>query len=318
MGDFWSMALKQVMEIYDLLDDPHISGQKVAELLKTRGLQRVQVQRVRGAQGETDFVRIDVPGSRGRTNGGEAPTLGVIGRLGGIGARPARIGLVSDADGAIAALAVALKLADMNRRGDVLPGDVIITTHVCPRAPVVPHEPVPFMGSPVDMETMNRYEVDPAMEAILSVDTTKGNRVLNQRGFAISPTVKEGYILRPSDDLISIMEIVTGRPAVVLPLATQDITPYGNGLYHINSIMQPSTATTSPVVGVAVTTQSVVPGSATGASHQVDIEQVVRFCIETAIAFGQGTCRFYSAEEFKRLVELYGSMRHLQGCTASS
>jgi len=35
------------------------------------------------------------------------------------------IGLVSDADGAIAALSIALKLADMKEQGDVLPGDVM-------------------------------------------------------------------------------------------------------------------------------------------------------------------------------------------------
>ncbi|MEX0633482.1 DUF1177 domain-containing protein [Serratia ureilytica] len=41
---------------------------------------------------------------------------------GGIGARPTRIGLVSDGDGAIAAIAAALKLAEMQRKGDTLPG----------------------------------------------------------------------------------------------------------------------------------------------------------------------------------------------------
>ena len=59
----------------------------------------------------------------------------------------------------------------------------------------IPHDPVPFMGSPVDIATMNRHEIDPQMDAILSIDTTRGNLIINQRGFAISPTVKDGYIL---------------------------------------------------------------------------------------------------------------------------
>ena len=67
------------------------------------------------------------------------------------------------------------------------------------------------MGSPVDMATVNREEVDGELDAILSIDTTKGNRVINHRGFAISPTVKEGYILKVSDDLLDIMEITTGK-----------------------------------------------------------------------------------------------------------
>ena len=135
------------------------------------------------------------------------------------------IGLVSDADGAITAIAVALKLADMRKNGDMLDGDVIIATHICPNAPTQPHDPVPFMGSPVDMATMNKYEVDPRMDAILSVDTTRGNRVINVKGIAITPTVKEGWILRVSDDLLDIMQYVTGKMPVVVPITMQDITP---------------------------------------------------------------------------------------------
>jgi hypothetical protein len=236
----------------------------------------------------------------------------VIGRLGGVGARPEMIGLVSDSDGAITALSIALKLADIKQQGDTLPGDVIVATHVCPDAPTMPHKPVPFMGSPVDMKSLNDHEVDTNMEAILSIDTTKGNRIISQKGFAISPTVKEGYILRVSEDLLSIMEITTGKRPFVFAITTQDITPYGNGLFHLNSIMQPAVATQAPVVGVAITAESVVPGCATGASHPVDIEEAVRFSIEVAKHFGAGKCKFYDEEEFKRIAELYGSMRHLQ------
>lgn len=305
------MALKQTIETYELLDAATVTGGTVAAVLQGRGLQS-EVLPVHGQRGATDFLRTAVPGTAGKQAGGPAPTLGIIGRLGGIGARPEAIGLVSDADGAITAIACALKLADMVRAGDRLPGDVIIATHICPQAPVIPHEPVPFMGAPVDMATMNRFEVQPQMDAILSVDTTRGNWIVNQRGFAISPTVKEGYILRVSPDLLDLMSIVTGQLPVVLPLATQDITPYGNGLDHINSILQPATATDAPVVGVALTAETAVPGCASGASQVVDIEMAVRFCIEVAKAFGRGACSFYDPGEFDRLVALYGPMKHLQ------
>jgi len=92
----------------------------------------------------------------------------------------------------------------------------------------------------------------------------------------------------------------------------QDITPYGNDIHHLNSIMQPATATDSPVVGIALTAAWAVPGCATGASQVTDIEMAVRFCIEVAKAFSQGKCAFYDAAEFERLVSLYGSMKHLQ------
>ena len=89
-----------------------------------------------------------------------------------------------------AALSAAVKLSDMARLGDRLPGDILVATHVCTDAPVIPHEPVPFMGSPIGIAVMNEQVVDRRMEGILSIDTTKGNRVINRRGFALSPTIK--------------------------------------------------------------------------------------------------------------------------------
>jgi hypothetical protein len=209
-------------------------------------------------------------------------------------------------------VATALKLADMRVNGDEPPGDVVIGTHICPDAPTFPHRPVPFMGSPVGFAELGREEVTPEMDAILSVDTTKGNRIAKWRGFAITPTAKEGWILRVSDDLLTIMEIVTGRTAKVCPLTTQDITPYGNGIDHINSLMQPCTITDKPVVGVAITTESIVPGCATGASHPEDIEEATRFCVEVAKAFGKGLCQFYNADEWHIIEKRYGPLKLLQ------
>ncbi|WP_405079878.1 DUF1177 domain-containing protein [Paenibacillus chitinolyticus] len=306
------MTLKQTMTVLDTLDSIYASGAKVKELFDAYPGVSVTVSKVSGEKGSTDFVKVVIPGTDGKSKGGSAPTFGIIGRLGGIGARPSRIGLVSDADGAVAAVAAALKLADMQTKGDALPGDVIVTTHICPDAPTRPHEPVDFMDSPVDILTMNREEVVPEMDAILSIDTTKGNRVINHKGIAISPTVKEGYILRVSDDLLRIMEMTTGRHAVTFPVTMQDITPYGNDLYHINSILQPAVATDAPVVGVAVTAQSVVPGCGTGASHETDIAAAARFAIEAAKEMTAGTCAFYDPEEFSRITKLYGSMKILQ------
>ena len=73
------------------------------------------------------------------------------------------------------------------------------------------------------------------------------------------------------------MEMTSGRLPVTFPITTQDITPYGNGVFHLNSILQPSIATPAPVVGVAICAESVVPGCGTGASHEVDIAEAARF-----------------------------------------
>lgn len=353
------MSFKQVIEVYELLDNPVIKGDEIKEFFLVRGIDEseIETRKIKEDKGETEFVKIIIRGKEGKVKKGKEamwtggkegksngenegaleggkggkskreeegkskvgkskldsiPTLGIIGRLGGIGARPHKIGLVSDADGAITALAAAAKIAVMRKKGDVLKGDIIIATHLCPSSPIIPHEPVPFMDSPVSLETMNKYEVDERMEAILSIDTTKGNRVINCKGFAISPTLKDGYILRVSEDLLDIMQIVTGKLPVVSPITTQDITPYGNEIYHLNSIMQPGTATSAPVVGVAITTEVPVPGCATGANHTVDIEMAVRFVVEVAKAYGEGKCSFYDQKEFQRLISLYGSLEHLK------
>ena len=305
--------LKQVIDIFELLDDANINGEKVREYFLEHVRVKVSIKKIVGDNGSTDFIKIVIPGKSGKMRGGHSPTLGIIGRLGGIGARPEKIGLVSDADGAIAALSVALKLAEMTEKGDDLYGDVIICTHICPNAPTLEHKPVSFMGSPVDMKTMNANEVDPSMDAIISIDATKGNRINNMRGFAITPIIKEGWILPIPDSVIDIFEVTTGRRANVLSISTQDLTPYGNGLYHINSILQPSTATNASVMGVAITAETVVPGSSTGANHEMDISEACMFCIEIAKSYGNMKLEFFNSSELKTLKSFYGSMEKLMG-----
>jgi hypothetical protein len=70
------------MEIYELLDSPTVTGEDVADLLRKRGLTDISIK---GEKGRTDFIKIRIPGTDGRGRGSSAPTLGVIGRLGGVG-----------------------------------------------------------------------------------------------------------------------------------------------------------------------------------------------------------------------------------------
>ena len=301
-----------VLKLFNELDRKDANGFNISELFEQYKYSETEVIEIKENGYGTDFIKIKILGSNGKSKGGSAKTLGIIGRLGGVGARPEQIGFVSDGDGALAALSAALKIIDMKNKGDQLEGDVIIATHVDPKAPSIPHDPVPFMGSSVDMTIMNKHEIDSEMDAIITIDTTKGNRIVNNKGICISPTVKEGYILRVSEDLLDIMERVTGRPAFVLPITVQDITPYGNDIFHINSILQPATSTDKPVVGLAIITESVVPGSCTGASHLNDVEEAARFSVEVAKAFGKEKAKFYDVDEYERIEKLYGSMKVLQ------
>ena len=102
------------------------------------------------------------------------------------------------------------------------------------------------------------------MEAILTPETCKGNRIFNQTGFAITSPVKEGYILRPHVSLLQTMEMVTSMPARVFPINMQDITPFGNDIHHVCGMMLPTQFSLAPVVGVPITTQMQVVAAATG------------------------------------------------------
>ena len=142
----------------DLLDNARITGEILKKRLLDAGAESVSIRTMTGDKVSTDFVRITIPGYEGKTGGGNAPTLGVIGRLGGIGARPEKIGLVSDGDGAVTAIACAFKLLDMKQKGDSLRGDVVIVTHLCPNAEVKENYPVQYMRSPLDARTMSITE----------------------------------------------------------------------------------------------------------------------------------------------------------------
>ncbi len=109
-----------------------------------------------------------------------------------------------------------------------------------------------------------------------------------------------------------LLAVVTGEPLVTYPVTTQDITPYGNGAHHINSILQPSTATAAPVIGLAITSAAAVPGCGTGASHESDIASAARYAVEVAKGYGDGRLDFHDAVEFENLVSRYGSLTHLQ------
>ena len=309
------MLLKEILNVYDLLDSATANGDAVANYLKSiRADANVEVVHIDTPKGSTDVVRVLVAGTNGRSVGGSAPTIGLMGWLGGIGARPGAVGYVSDGDGALVALAIAAKLLDMQNKGDRLEGDVYLATHICPCAPTRPHDPVPLMDSEPFRDQVKREAFASAeqIDALMSCDTTKGNHIINARGFAISPTVKEGYILKVSKDLLDVYQNTVGELPKVFAITNQDITPYGNGIDHLNGIMQPSTMTSAPMVGVAITAVSAVPGCATGATHFTDVEEAARFMLEVAKGFGAGKGKFYDAAEYENILHRYGSLRHLQ------
>ena len=121
---------KQCIEMYEILDSAYVNGQQLVELLRARGADNVEMETLVQGERHTDFLRIVIAGESGKNRGLTSPTISLIGRLGGLGARPDAVGFVSDGDGALCVLSVALKLLAMIKQGDRLQGDVVISTPV--------------------------------------------------------------------------------------------------------------------------------------------------------------------------------------------
>ena len=87
------MLMKEIIAAYDVLDSSFVTGEEVKKyLLGIKADANVEVYELVGPKGSTDMLKVRIPGKNGKTNGGDAPTIGLLGRLGGIGARPERIG----------------------------------------------------------------------------------------------------------------------------------------------------------------------------------------------------------------------------------
>lgn len=296
--------LRECLEITELLSDPSAGGREVAALFPAGTyLTRTPV----ATPGDDfDFIRVELPGRVGKHAGGDAPTLGLLGQLGGLRV-PGNPGLASEADGAIVALAVALRMARQRVGHEIFAGDVIVTTHVCQQAVLEPRDPYPFVMPPVPFRRLLDYHIDPAMDAILTTETARGNRFVCHKGFAVTQPVLQGIALPGSPDLLRIMEHVTGAPPVVYPISMQDLTPWDNGVYHSTLLVAPATICDLPVVGVGLTSAAAPTGYATNVADIVDLDAAARFCLAVADQFGAGTCRFHDPEEFERLSKLYGT-----------
>ena len=299
-----NVMLRECLEIVELLSDPAASGSEVAALFPAGTLlTRTPID----TPGDTfDFILVEFPGHAGKLAGGDAPTLGLLGQLGGLRV-PGIPGLASEADGALVALAVALRMARQREAGELFAGDVIVTTHVCQQAVLEPREPYPFVMPPVPFRRLLDHHINLAMDAILTTETARGNRFVCHKGFAITQPVKEGMVLPGSPDLLRIMEHVTGAPPVLYPISMQDLTPWDNGVYHSTLLVAPATVCHLPVVGVGLTSAAAPTGYATNVADIADLDAAARFCLAVADQFGAGTCHFYDPKEFEHLSQLYGT-----------
>ena len=77
------MLMKEIIAAYDVLDSSFVTGEEVKKyLLGIKADANVEVYELVGPKGSTDMLKVRIPGKNGKTNGGDAPTIGLLGRLG--------------------------------------------------------------------------------------------------------------------------------------------------------------------------------------------------------------------------------------------
>ncbi len=285
------MMLKTLMEVIDILEskDP---VDKIREKLngKVNHYEEKQL-------GKVTYIKCLYKGKgKGRVE--------ILGRLGAIQMSQEK-GLVSDADGAIVSLAVLFELLNLREKGIELDIDVSFVTNISLDAKLIPHQPFNFMVPLVGLDEALKEEVDSEANLILSIDSTKGNRIAKYDDFAITHVIKDGYILKVKDDLIDIYNRVTGHEVYLVPLTTGDLTPMEYNVYHISTLVSPWLYSNSPLIGIATVSKQVIPGYVTGVLNVEMLEHASRFCLEVLKYVEKGG-RVYEESELKELKEKLG------------
>ena len=129
------MLMKEIIAAYDVLDSSFVTGEEVKKyLLGIKADANVEVYELVGPKGSTDMLKVRIPGKNGKTNGGDAPTIGTPWQT-WRNWRNVRnvLALYLTVMAHSAAVALAAKLLDMQNKGDYLDGDVFISTHICPQ-----------------------------------------------------------------------------------------------------------------------------------------------------------------------------------------
>ncbi|MEJ2776244.1 DUF1177 domain-containing protein [Sulfolobus sp. SCGC AB-777_L09] len=284
------MMLKSLMEAIEVLEskDP-------LSILRSK-LKDVEYEEKK--IGEVTFIKAYY-------KGGGKDRIEILGRLGAIQMQGINKGVVSDADGAIITLAVLFELLNLREKGIEFDIDVSLITNISLKAKLIPHKPFDFMVPLVGLDEALKEEVDPKASLILSIDSTKGNRLAKFDDFALTHVIKDGYILKLSDEVIDIYNRVTGHEIYLIPLTTGDLTPLDFNVYHISTLVSPWLYTSSPVIGIATVSKQLIPGYVTGVMNIDMLEHASRFCLEV-IKFIEGGGKVYNEEELKVLKELLG------------
>ncbi|BFI75933.1 DUF1177 domain-containing protein [Sulfurisphaera ohwakuensis] len=260
------MILKTLIDVIDILE-----SKNPLEMIRKRLENKVEYEEIK--VGEVPYIKV-------LYKGGGKDKIEILGRLGAIQMVGTNKGLVSDADGAIITLTTLFELLDLMDKGVAFNIDILFVTNLATKAKLIPHKPFDFMVPLMGLDDALKIEVDPTASFILSIDSTKGNRLAKYNDFALTHVVKDGYILKLHDNVIDIYNRVTEHEIYMVPLTTGDLTPLDYNVYHISTLISPWLYTSSPVVGLATVSKQVIPGYETGVQNLTMFEHASRFCVE--------------------------------------
>ncbi|MBB5254534.1 DUF1177 domain-containing protein [Sulfurisphaera ohwakuensis] len=260
------MILKTLIDVIDILE-----SKNPLEMIRKRLENKVEYEEI--TVGEVPYIKV-------LYKGGGKDKIEILGRLGAIQMVGTSKGLVSDADGAIITLTTLFELLDLMDKGVAFNIDILFVTNLATKAKLIPHKPFDFMVPLMGLDDALKIEVDPTASFILSIDSTKGNRLAKYNDFALTHVVKDGYILKLHDNVIDIYNRVTEHEIYMVPLTTGDLTPLDYNVYHISTLISPWLYTSSPVVGLATVSKQVIPGYETGVQNLTMFEHASRFCVE--------------------------------------
>jgi hypothetical protein len=231
----------------------------------------------------------------------------ILGRLGAIKVSNNK-GIVSDADGAIVSITSMIEWA---KNYSEIEGEAIFSTSISLNAKIIPHKPFNFMVPLVGLNEALEIEVDKEAQFLISVDSTKGNRIAKYNDFAISHIIKDGYILKISDEIIDIYEKVTEHEPYFVALTSGDLTPMEVNAYHISTFLTPWLYTESPVLGLATVSKYPIPGYETGVQNVLMLERASRFSIEVLKYYFSGG-KVYSEDELSSLKKSLGESQFIK------
>ena len=63
------MLMRQILDVYDLLDRADASGAMMEEYMRSLGAENVDVTTIEGPKGKTDMIRVIIPGRKGKIAG---------------------------------------------------------------------------------------------------------------------------------------------------------------------------------------------------------------------------------------------------------